>query len=84
MAAWKALKAKIKSLFPNMREPRIYRARVKWLRICREGPTAVCYPHGKWYHGATAEEIDGLIDHIHSGDAEPHPLEFTANPLPRP
>ena len=51
--------------------------------MCQEGPTAVCYPQGKWFRGVTADRVDGLIDHILSGDPEPHPLEFTANPLPR-
>jgi (2Fe-2S) ferredoxin len=83
LAAWEALKAKIKALYPRMREAKIYRTKVNCLRMCQEGPTAVCYPQGKWFRGVTADQIDGLIDHIASGNPEPHPLEFTANPLPR-
>ncbi len=82
-AAWKALKRKIKALFPRMREAKIYRSKVGCLRMCQEGPTAVAYPQGQWYRGVTADEVDALIDHIASGDTDPHPLEFTANPLPR-
>ena len=82
-AAWAALKAKIKALYPRAREAKIYRTKASCLRMCQEGPTAVCYPQGKWFRGVTADRVDGLIDHILSGDPEPHPLEFTANPLPR-
>ena len=81
-AAWKALKAKIKALYPRMREAKIYRTKVGCLRMCQEGPTALCYPQGKWYRGVTADNIDDLLDHIHSGNPEPHPQEFAVNPLP--
>ena len=51
--------------------------------MCQEGPTALCYPQGKWYRGVTADKIDALIDHIHSGNPQPHPQEFAVNPLSR-
>jgi (2Fe-2S) ferredoxin len=83
MAAWDALKAKIKALYPRMKEAKIYRTKVNCLRMCQEGPTALCYPEGKWFRGVTADKVGEVIDYIASGNPEPHPLEFTANPLPR-
>lgn len=83
LAAWNALKAKIKELFPRMRDAKIYRTKVGCLRMCQEGPTAVCYPQGKWFRGVTADKVGEVIDHIHSGNPAPHPLEFKQNPLPR-
>jgi len=82
-SAWLALKGKIRALWPSMRDAKIYRTKVDCLRMCQEGPTALCYPQGKWYRGVTAQQVEGVIDHILSGTPEPHPLEFTANPLPR-
>jgi hypothetical protein len=32
----------------------------------------------------TAQQVEGVLDHLVSGKAEPHALEFAANPLPRP
>jgi len=84
LAAWDALKAKIKELYPKLREAKIYRTKVNCLRMCQEGPTALCYPEGKWFRGVTSEQVGGVIDHILSGNPEPHPLEFTSNPLPKP
>jgi (2Fe-2S) ferredoxin len=82
-AAWLKLKDKIRALWPRMREAKMYRTKVGCLRMCQEGPTALCYPEGKWYRGVTADQVEGLVDHILSGDPAPHPLEFTHNPLPK-
>lgn len=82
-AAWLALKDKIRALYPRMRDAKIYRTKVGCLRMCQEGPTAVCYPQGRWFRGVSADRVEGLIDHLLSGNPEPHPLEFKQNPLPR-
>ena len=80
-AAWKALKAKIKTIYPRLPETKMYRTRVKCLRFCQNGPVAVVYPQGKWFQGVTAERVDEIVDYLLTGNAEPHPLEFRAAPL---
>jgi len=83
-AAWKALKDHLRALYPDLTQAEIYRTRVKCLRICTQGPIAVCYPEGRWFQGVTAEQVPGLVAHIASGSPQAHPLEFYRHPLPAP
>jgi len=80
-AAWKALKGKVKSLYPDLGEAKVYRTRAKCLRICKDGPIAVAYPQGKWFQGVTAEHMDDVVEHLASGSEAQHPLEFGRYPL---
>lgn len=82
-SAWQALKATVKARFAKPWDAKMYRTRVDCLRMCQEGPIAVCYPQGKWFRGVTADQVDGVVDHLLSGKSDLHPLEFTRNPLPR-
>ena len=82
MATWQALKKAHKQRFPDLKSARIYRTKVGCLRICKHGPIAVAYPQGKWFHGVTPEVVEDLLEHLDSGGRTPHPLEFTAHPLP--
>jgi len=81
---WKALKAKVKTLYPNLKDTSVYRTKVDCLRVCQQGATAVCYPLGAWYHGLDESNVGEVLDHILSGNPEPHPLEFYRHPLPPP
>jgi (2Fe-2S) ferredoxin len=80
-AAWEALKAKTRALYPKAEQAKVYRSKADCLRMCQDGPIAVCYPQGRWFRGVTAEQVPGLVDHLVSGNPEPHPLEFAANPF---
>lgn len=83
-ASWKAVKRKVKELNPNLQESKIYRTKVGCLRICKDGPIAVAYPQGKWFHQVTEDRAAEIVEYLQSGASEPHPLEFTAHPLPAP
>ena len=83
-AAWNALKAKTRAMYPKADEAKVYRSQAACLRMCQDGPIAVCYPQGRWFRGVTADKVDGLVDHLVSGKTDPHPLEFAANPFPLP
>ena len=53
-AAWDVLKQQIKE--HNLGGV-CNRTKVGCLRICEQGPTALVYPEGTWYHGMTAERV---------------------------